>query len=232
MRTTRKIHPVNTLLSRISLRSNPDRPVGFLNHNRRFLIIGSIAACGMLTSMPVLDASAEAVEVEVYGAGLQSFAAPASYVTPIVVRDTFGVTEYTLVQWPVPANTEMSSAFGFRDCSGCSSDHKGIDLNPGNGYPVQAVADGTVLLAEETDAGLGVNVLIQHTVNGQTFNTIYGHMQFGSLGVSAGQVVARGTQLGLVGSTGASTGPHLHFGVTSDGVEIDPYAWLATYANS
>lgn len=182
--------------------------------------------------MPVLDASAEPIVIEVHAEGAQTFAAPVAYIAPVVVRDTFGVTEYTLVQWPVPADTTMSSAFGFRDCSGCSSDHKGIDLNPGNGYPVQAVADGTVLLAEETDAGLGVNVLIQHVVNGQTFNTIYGHMQFGSLGVTAGQVVTRGTQLGLVGSTGASTGPHLHFGVTADGVEIDPYEWLRTYANS
>lgn len=230
MRTTRKIHAVNPLLSRFSRRSTV-RPVGFLR-SRRFLVVGSIAACGMLTGMPVLDASAEPIVIEIHAEGAQTFAAPAAFIAPVVVRDTFGVTEYTLVQWPVPADTTMSSAFGFRDCSGCSSDHKGIDLNPGNGYPVQAVADGTVLLAEETDAGLGVNVLIQHVVNGQTFNTIYGHMQFGSLGVTAGQVVTRGTQLGLVGSTGASTGPHLHFGVTLDGVEIDPYEWLRTYANS
>ncbi|CAN5369187.1 hypothetical protein BH10ACT7_BH10ACT7_21800 [soil metagenome] len=230
MRTTRKIHAVNSSSSRFALRTN-DRPISFLR-SRRFLVIGSIAACGMLTGMPVLDASAEPIVIEIHAEGAQTFAAPVAYIAPVVVRDTFGVTEYTLVQWPVPADTTMSSAFGFRDCSGCSSDHKGIDLNPGNGYPVQAVADGTVLLAEETDAGLGVNVLIQHVVNGQTFNTIYGHMQFGSLGVTAGQVVTRGTQLGLVGSTGASTGPHLHFGVTLDGVEIDPYGWLRTYANS
>lgn len=230
MRTTRKTHAVNSLSPRFALRTN-DRPGGFLR-SRRFLVIGSIAACGMLTGMPVFDASAEPMVVEVRAAGAQSFAAPVTFTEPVVVRDTFGVTEYTLVQWPVPASTTMSSAFGFRSCAGCSTDHKGIDLNPGDGYPIQAVADGTVVLAEESNAGLGVQVVIEHVVNGQVFTSIYGHMQFGSIGVAVGQQVTRGTQVGLVGNTGASTGAHLHFGITSGGVEIDPLAWLQTYANS
>ena len=198
----------------------------------RVLTLTSILATGALMSIPALPASAEVVDAEIVVASLQSYSAPATVVVPTVTRDAFGVTSYTLVQWPVPSSTTMSSGFGFRSCEGCSSNHLGIDLNPGEGYPIQAVADGTVVLAQESDAGLGVEVIIEHTVDGQVVQSLYGHMQFGSLLVSEGQTVTRGQQIGSVGSTGASTGPHLHFGILIDGVETDPYAWLLQHANS
>jgi len=109
-------------------------------------------------------------------------------------------------------------------------DH-GIDLNPGNGYPIQAVADGVVVTAE-TDGALGVHIVIEHSVNGQIVRSIYGHMQFGSMMVAVGDTVARGQQIGVVGSTGESTGPHLHFGIMIDGAEVDPLPWLLSNVNS
>ncbi len=214
------------------LRPDPARHIGFLNANRQLLALGAIAASGVLTSIPALPASAEVVVAEVEISTLQSFESSAFAFVPVVTRDAFGVTLYSLVQWPVPSTTTMSSGFGYRSCAGCSSDHLGIDLNPGSGYPVQAVADGTVVLARESDAGLGVEVMIEHVVNGATVRSLYGHMQFGSLLVAEGQAVTRGQQLGLVGSTGSSTGAHLHFGILIDGVEVDPETWLLANANS
>lgn len=214
------------------LRPDPARHIGFLNANRRLLALGAIAASGVLTSIPALPASAEVVIEEAQVTTLQTFESPALAFVPVVTRDAFGITTYSLVQWPVPSTTTMSSGFGYRSCAGCSSDHLGIDLNPGNGYPVQAVADGTVVLAQESDAGLGVEVIIEHVVNGATVRSLYGHMQFGSLLVAEGETVTRGQQLGLVGSTGSSTGPHLHFGILIDGVEVDPLPWLLSNANS
>jgi murein DD-endopeptidase MepM/ murein hydrolase activator NlpD len=206
--------------------------VGFLNLPRRVLAAGAIAATGALMCIPAFSASADPLVVEVKKPNLQSFDAPANLLGQVVTRDGFGVTEYSLVQWPLPSGTTMSSGFGYRSCAGCSSNHLGIDLNPGNGYPIQAIADGTVVLAQESDAGLGVEVVVEHVIDGQTVQSLYGHMQFGSLGVSVGQTVSRGQQIGLVGNTGASTGPHLHFGILIGGTEVDPYAWLREHVNS
>lgn len=198
----------------------------------RVLALTSIFATSALMSIPILPASAEVIVEEVQVSNLQSFVAPIGYVVPLVNRDAFGVSTFTLVQWPLPSSTTMSSGFGYRSCDGCSSDHLGIDLNPGAGYPIQAIADGTVVLAEESNSGLGVQVIIEHVVDGQTVRSLYAHMQFGSLAVSVGQPVTRGQQIGLVGSSGASTGPHLHFGILIDGVEQDPYPWIVAHANS
>ncbi|MDP3207727.1 MAG: M23 family metallopeptidase, partial [Rhodoglobus sp.] len=107
-----------------------------------------------------------------------------------------------------------------------------IDLNPGNGYPIAAIADGVVVIAQDDAGGLGTHVVVEHTVNGQVVRSLYAHMQYGSTTVAVGQTIARGQQVGLVGSTGLSTGPHLHFGILIDGVEIDPLPWLVANANS
>ncbi len=212
----------------------PDVPAhrGFLSFNRRLLAAGALASTGALMCIPALPASADFVAKEVEVSLLQTYVAPSVVPMPVVSRDGFDITEYTLVQWPVPASTTMSSAYGFRSCSGCSSDHKGIDLNPGNGYPVESIADGVVVLAEESDAGLGVQVVIEHVIDGQVVRTVYGHLQFGSLGVATGDTVTMGQQIGLVGSTGASTGAHLHFEVIINDEQVDPLPWITEHANS
>jgi murein DD-endopeptidase MepM/ murein hydrolase activator NlpD len=205
--------------------------MGFLSANRRFLAVGAIAASGLLTSIPSLPAEADAflgpAAVQV---PLQSFTAPVIYEPP-VVRDSFGISTYSVVQWPVPVGTTISSGFGLRECDGCSTDHTGTDFNPGNGFAIPAIADGVVTEAGWDSTGYGNKVVIQHNIDGQIVSTLYAHMQDNSIAVSVGQVITRGTILGLVGETGEATGPHLHFSVIIDGTMVDPYPWLLAHVN-
>ncbi len=203
----------------------------FLDMNRRSLTIGAVAACGFLASVQALPAEADIIQDEVQISTLQSYTAPAVVpALPAVGRDGWAVSVFSLVQWPVPSSTTMSSAFGPRSCAGCSSYHEGIDLNPGDGFPVVAIADG-VVVASEFSGALGAHVVIQHVINGEVVQSQYGHMQGDSLAVVVGQQVTVGQQLGLVGSTGQSTGPHLHFGIIIGGELIDPEPWLYEHVN-
>ncbi len=208
------------------------RHIGFLNYNRRLLAIGAVAASGALSGIYAMPASAEVVHEEVEVAQLQTFATSSWPAPMVVVRDAFAISSYSLVQWPVPSTTTLSSGFGFRSCAGCSADHLGIDLNPGSGYPVQAIADGVVVLADNDSGGLGVHMVVEHVINGQTVRSLYAHLISGSMAAVVGQTVTRGEQLGQVGSTGASTGAHLHFGILINSIEIDPLPWLLANANS
>jgi murein DD-endopeptidase MepM/ murein hydrolase activator NlpD len=204
----------------------------FLDMNRRNLAIGAVAACGFLAGVQALPAEADIIQDEVQLSTLQSFRAPAATVVPVSepVRDEWAVSVFSLVQWPVPSATTMSSGYGPRSCSGCSAFHEGLDLNPGNGFPVQAIADG-VVVASEFSGALGAHVVIEHVINGQVVQSQYGHMQGDSLAVSVGERVTIGQQVGLVGSTGQSTGPHLHFGIFIGGELIDPLPWLYQQVN-
>ena len=138
------------------------------------------------------------------------------------------------VRWPFPGSVRLSSPYGPRDapCAGCSTFHKGLDMLPGEGTPAHAVADGVVREVSATDnGGFGVYAIVDHTIDGQLVSSVYAHFQSGSLRVSAGQAVTVGTELGKVGSTGQSTGPHLHFEILLDGVTpTDPYTWLTQRA--
>jgi murein DD-endopeptidase MepM/ murein hydrolase activator NlpD len=203
----------------------------FLDMNRRSLAIGAVAACGFLATVQSLPAEADLIQEDVQISTLQSFKAPAIVpATPTAARDGWAVTVYSLVQWPVPSTTRMSSDFGFRSCAGCSSDHQGIDLNPGNGFPVVAIADGVVIESEYSGA-LGAHVVIEHVIDGEVVQSQYGHLQGDSLAVSVGETVGIGQQVGVVGSTGMSTGPHLHFGIIIGGQQVDPAPWLQQHAN-
>ena len=202
----------------------------FLDINRRYLAIGAVAACGFLASVQALPAEADIIQDDVQVSTLQSFTAPTIVATmPALLRDGWAVSVFSLVQWPVPSTTRLSSGFGPRSCAGCSSYHQGIDLNPGNGYPVTAIADGVVIESEYSGA-LGAHVVIAHVINGEVVQSQYGHMQ-DSLAVVVGQQVTIGQQLGVVGNTGMSTGPHLHFGIIMNGVTIDPEPWLHEHVN-
>ncbi|TFD02541.1 M23 family metallopeptidase [Cryobacterium sinapicolor] len=138
------------------------------------------------------------------------------------------------VQWPFPGSVRLSGPYGPRDapCGGCSTFHKGLDMLPGEGAPALAVADGVVREVSATDnGGFGVYAIVDHTVDGQLVSSVYAHFQAGSLQVSAGEPVGVGTHLGNVGSTGQSTGPHLHFEILIDGITpTDPYAWMSQRA--
>ncbi len=108
--------------------------------------------------------------------------------------------------WPLPGYTSLSSNYG--DTDGRSSGHNGIDIPAPSGTPIRAAASGTVAWANYSSSA-GNWVGVTHS-NGVT--SVYMHMS--SIGVSAGQHVSKGQYLGGVGSTGYSTGNHLHFGVT------------------
>jgi murein DD-endopeptidase MepM/ murein hydrolase activator NlpD len=136
------------------------------------------------------------------------------------------------VQYPIRESVPMSDMYGWRSNPfGSGSEfHHGIDFDAGAGHPIQAIADGVVTIASNGDGGgysaLGYYVTIEHVINGHKITSLYAHMIAGSIQVKVGQRVRVGDIVGLVGSTGASTGAHLHFQILVDGVESDPWAWL------
>lgn len=136
------------------------------------------------------------------------------------------------IQWPFPAPVPISSGFGARvsPCSGCSSFHEGVDFIPGAGTPIGAVDAGTVTFAA-FDSSFGYHVIIDHNINGQKVQSLYAHMLAGSIKVVVGQQVTVAQELGEVGSTGHSTGAHLHLEIHLDGTPVDPFAWLKANAN-
>ncbi|MDQ7879552.1 peptidoglycan DD-metalloendopeptidase family protein [Microbacterium sp. QXD-8] len=132
------------------------------------------------------------------------------------------------VQWPFAVGVTMSYGFGMRS----GRMHEGIDFTPGNGAPVQAIADGTVRVASEAGGAYGVHVIIDHVIDGQLFSSHYAHMQYGSLEVTPGQHVTVGTVIGHTGNTGRSYGAHTHFEILKNGTTaIDPWPWLQEYTD-
>jgi murein DD-endopeptidase MepM/ murein hydrolase activator NlpD len=116
----------------------------------------------------------------------------------------------------------ITSGFGWRrhPIYGSSRLHAGLDLDGDTGDPIYA-AGGGVVVSAGWRGGYGNCVIIDH---GGGFATLYGHMS--SIGVSTGQVVSQGTGIGAIGSTGASTGPHLHFEVRIHGEPVNPVPYL------
>ncbi|KQQ03745.1 MULTISPECIES: M23 family metallopeptidase [unclassified Rathayibacter] len=136
------------------------------------------------------------------------------------------------VQWPFAVGVPVGDRFGYRNCAGCSVNHGGTDFNPGDGSPIQAIADGVVRTVIDGEGSLGVHVIIDHEIDGELVSSVYAHMQHGSAAVSEGDPVKVGQLLGLVGTTGMSTGPHLHFEIRLDGTtKVDSYLWLKENAN-
>ncbi|MBV9027629.1 MAG: peptidoglycan DD-metalloendopeptidase family protein [Candidatus Eremiobacteraeota bacterium] len=118
--------------------------------------------------------------------------------------------------WPVTGT--ITSPFGWRSnpFGGSPEFHQGLDIAAPTGTTVTAAASGTVIMAQWY-GGYGNYILIDH---GGGFSTGYGHLS--AIFVSNGQSVARGQAIGAVGSTGQSTGPHLHFEVRIAGKPVDP----------
>ncbi|QLD13220.1 M23 family metallopeptidase [Microbacterium oleivorans] len=138
------------------------------------------------------------------------------------------------IQWPFPVGVPISAAFGSVSyLSQFSRPHRGVDLTPGAGAEIHAVAGGTVRIATEAGGDYGVTVVIDHVIDGELVSTRYGHMQYGSLQVEVGDTVEAGQVIGKVGSTGKSTGAHLHLEVLVGGTtQIDPMAWLQEHTKS
>jgi len=153
---------------------------------------------------------------------------------PVNTSDTFTNDPNGTIQWPFAIGVPISSGFGARNvegCSFCSTFHEGVDFAPGAGTAIGSIAAGTVIKVQANDGGYGNDVWVQHNVDGKEFISVYGHMLDNSFAVSEGEQVAVGQELGLVGSTGNSTGPHLHLEIHVDGVPVDPLAWLTANAN-
>lgn len=204
-------------------------------------VMASIATSDEAAADPELTEE-QVVEVE---AGADLTAAVAS-------RDDWSVTSYAemlrlkygsrdfsystsgsgAVRWPFPAAVPISSGFGERvaPCRYCSSYHQGLDFNPGAGTPIFAIADGVVIKAEHS-GGFGNHAIIEHTINGQRVTSTYAHMTTASSPLVVGQQILVGDFVGTVGSTGTSTGAHLHFEIRIDDIAIDPFAWLQANAS-
>ena len=120
--------------------------------------------------------------------------------------------------WPTDTSY-ISSEFSpsrVNPVTGVLRPHTGTDIGAGMGAPIWASQGGTVILAEY-NGGYGNCVILDH---GNGIQTLYGHMS--AIMVGQGQTVSQGTQIGRVGSTGNSTGLHLHYEVLVDGVAVDP----------
>ncbi len=125
------------------------------------------------------------------------------------------------LMWPVPESTRISSPFGYRThpTLGTRKLHTGVDLAVPEGTKVHATAEGVVRRASEDQVN-GRVVIIDH---GRGVSTAYCHNSV--LQVSVGQRVRAGEVVALSGSTGRSTGPHLHYQLALGGKPSDPLAW-------
>ncbi|NLJ71315.1 MAG: peptidoglycan DD-metalloendopeptidase family protein [Clostridiaceae bacterium] len=121
--------------------------------------------------------------------------------------------------WPVPSSYMITSYFGYRTFGGYSDFHTGTDIGAPTGTPVVAPAPGTITYAGWMDVG-GNTVMIDHG-NGMT--SMYCHLS--GFGCSVGQVVSTGETICYIGSTGFSTGPHLHYEIRINGVSVDPLTY-------
>ena len=128
-------------------------------------------------------------------------------------------------RWPLPSQySYISSYFGDRNSPGGigSTNHKGIDIPASTGTPIYAVFDGTIV-TKKKDSGFGNWIQISHS---GSIQTEYAHMSKFKSGLSKGDKVKKGELIGYVGSTGISTGPHLHLGVIFNGERVDPLKYV------
>ena len=165
-----------------------------------FGVAGSIVPSSVAPSATAIEHSASAhAAPTLFTAGHGPFSGHAATVAPVEGR--------------------ISSEFGSRvhPITGAHSSHHGLDIAAPTGTPVRAITDGTVLRAGDA-GGYGLRVEVDH---GDGVITRYAHLS--KINVEVGQRLGVGTELGAVGSTGNSTGPHLHVEVRVDGEPVDPH---------
>ena len=142
------------------------------------------------------------------------------------IRTSNGHSKKYRFVWPLPA-AQISQGFGPSDLglepamNGFAHFHAGIDLVMPSGTPIQAADDGVVALVGSGTTGYGNYVVIAHAGG---ISTLYGHLNLAL--VKPGDTVAQGQPIGLEGSTGNSTGPHLHFEARISGRPVDPAPFL------
>jgi murein DD-endopeptidase MepM/ murein hydrolase activator NlpD len=131
------------------------------------------------------------------------------------------------VQWPFAVGCPITYGFGWRP----GEFHEGADFTPGDGAPIQSIADGTVSMATDNFQGYGAVVVIDHVVDGQRVASLYAHLTIGSIRVVAGQHVKVGQEIAQVGASGHAFGANMHFEILANGTTpVDPVGWLRTHA--
>lgn len=133
--------------------------------------------------------------------------------------------------WPYGGSCYISSGYGYRihPTLGYSKLHGGIDITGSGAYgkPIYSIAAGKVILSQYYDS-YGNCIMIDHgKYNGTSIVSLYAHCA--SLSVSVGQSVSKGQYIGAVGSTGRSTGPHLHFEIRANGERVNPLNYYSNY---
>lgn len=126
-------------------------------------------------------------------------------------------------KWPCPSSSRINSGFGDRESptEGASTNHKGIDIGASTGADIVAAADGEVVISTYSYSA-GNYIMIDH---GGGVSTVYMHCS--SLIAGVGEKVSKGQVIAKVGSTGYSTGSHLHFGIRSGGAYVDPRRYVS-----
>lgn len=130
--------------------------------------------------------------------------------------------------WPVVDYQERTSHFGYRyipNCPQCSTYHQGVDFAPGKGRAIYNIMDGEIVDIG-WEGSYGYRAKITHTIhpNELEYTTIYAHMEPTAISerFQEGDTVTQGDIVGIVGNTGVSTGPHLHFEVHRNNKVLDP----------
>lgn len=124
-------------------------------------------------------------------------------------------------KWPVPTNRYVSSHYGYRNIFGYREFHTGIDIPAPQGTAIIASNSGVVTTARYASTGYGNRVIVDH---GGGYKTLYAHCY--SLNVKVGDYVTQGDVIAYVGSTGMSTGNHLHFEIRENDVTVNPYPYI------
>lgn len=124
-------------------------------------------------------------------------------------------------RWPVPTNRYVSSHYGYRNIFGYREFHTGIDIPAPRNTNIIASNSGFVTTATYSNSGYGNRVIIDH---GGGYKTLYAHCN--SLNVKVGDFVAQGDVIAFVGTTGLSTGNHLHFEIRQNGATVNPYPYI------
>lgn len=135
--------------------------------------------------------------------------------------------------WPTLDTSYITSAYGTRihPIQGITKNHDGIDIAGATGDPVYAAADGIIIYSSYNNGGYGNMVMIDHGISSEGIKvvTVYAHGD--KLVKNVGDAVKQGDIVLEVGSTGNSTGPHLHFEVRENGTHVDPKKYLSSNYN-
>lgn len=193
----------------------PSTVRSFLTHSGGLAALGLTAVLAMAVAPAPVDDLADADPVPIEAAPRLIVASPTETPYEAVAKD---VARDVAFMTPVEGYA-VNSNFGMRrhPVSGQMKPHKGVDIAAPTGASVEASAAGVVLRTGYQPSGFGNFVEVRHP-NGLT--TVYAHLS--RVEVVQGEPVTQGEELGKVGSTGLSTGPHLHFEVRKDGVQMNP----------